>query len=448
MRRFLILLFPIVLFAVVNNPSDLQLKALSAHSVSLKWQDNANNETGYKIFRDGEFIAVLAPNSTSYKDDNLQANTTYTYTVKASDDRHYNNVLFAHGYQSSKDVWDDYVDYINDHNLPWNVYRYSVGKDDHIATRARQLANYINSQKNIADHSIVAIGHSMGGLDLRYIVSLGHKNQSNKNDIFYKAAKKIKSIYTLATPHKGFADLGIDDATDDMTKKNMKKFNDAYPYSTYEIDGRKIPLLAYRFVCGSKRESDGKKSESDSGTDGVLKVKTQIFNGAPFTQSVFSGEHSDDVCLNLYKTETKQTSILDDILHDKKPYTDVADIVFYEKNSCKGDEGGVFSSQHKAGGVNCLYESGCEDNKIRSVKIYPGVLKDTKIKLYSDHAEDESDDWAVIDINNATLSKPVCIESFEKSYKDHSGIKVSYYPKDGGERGLDGKVSYIDITKK
>ena len=37
-------------------------------NVSLTWTDKANNETGYRVFRDGELIADLAAGSTNYSD--------------------------------------------------------------------------------------------------------------------------------------------------------------------------------------------------------------------------------------------------------------------------------------------------------------------------------------------------------------------------------------------
>ncbi len=359
------------------------------------------------------------------------------------------NILFAHGYKGSSASWDFFADYITDNHKPWNVYRTSVGKDDSIAVRAAQLAKYINSKAEIADASLVTLGHSMGGLDLRYIVSQGHKHQEDKTNIFYKAAKKIKVIYTFATPHKGINDIGVDDATNDMTKANMKIFNEANPYSIFDIEDRKIPLLAYRFVCDDERVSDGSASESDGGNDGLLKVKTQIFNGAPLTQSVFSGKHTDDtLCMGSYLQEKERTDLLENILNDQQPYIDTKDIVFFNDGSCQGEEGGVFSSTHKAGGVNCLVSDSCEDNKISSLMIFPGIKKETVIELYSDHNDDGSDDWSIININQATLTKPLCINSFETGISDDAnelGITMEYHEKLGLENGLDGKVSYIKI---
>ena len=445
-RKSFLLLTPVLLLAAPNNPSNLVLTP-STNTVSISWSDNSNDETGFKIFRDGSFIAVVGENTTSYLDENLKKETTYTYIVKASDDKYYKNILFAHGYKGSASSWDTFASYIIDNQKEWNVYRYSVGKEDSISVRATQLANYINNETNIADNTLVAVAHSMGGLDLRYIVSLGHKNQEDKTDIFYKASKKIHNIYTLATPHKGINDVGIDDATDDMTVPQMKIFNEANPYSIFSIEERRIPLLAYRFACDDERTSDGSGSESDGGNDGLLKVKTQIFNGAPHTQSVFSAKHTDDtLCLGSFSHEKERTDILQSILDEAQPYIDQQDIVFFKDAGCKGDESAVFSSTYKVGGVNCRTNDSCENNEISSLMLFPSIKKESLIELYNDASDDASDDWAVIDIANATLTKPLCISSFETELSDEvraRGITMQFHEVSGS--GLDGKVSFIKV---
>jgi hypothetical protein len=65
-------------------PSNLMFSDVTKTSVTLHWNDNANNETGYKIFRNGVLINTVTSNSTSYMDTALTQNTSYTYTVKAT----------------------------------------------------------------------------------------------------------------------------------------------------------------------------------------------------------------------------------------------------------------------------------------------------------------------------------------------------------------------------
>ncbi len=67
-----------------NPPSNLVLTPLSSSSVRVQWKDNSDDEIGFKIFRDGVLIDTTASNATSFVDTGLKAQTTYTYTVKAT----------------------------------------------------------------------------------------------------------------------------------------------------------------------------------------------------------------------------------------------------------------------------------------------------------------------------------------------------------------------------
>ncbi len=89
MRKFGLLVIALfglkaTLFAL-DAPSDLELIP-HRYSVTLKWQDNSDDEIGYKIYRNGELIAILPQDSTFFVDSALTPNTTYSYTIKATDD--------------------------------------------------------------------------------------------------------------------------------------------------------------------------------------------------------------------------------------------------------------------------------------------------------------------------------------------------------------------------
>ncbi len=445
MKKFLMLLIPFTLVAIPNAPSDLQLKALSSHSVLIKWKDNAIDETSYKIYRNDKLIKKLPPDTTHYINNNLKPSTTYKYTVKSTDGKR--DLLLAHGYNADKSSWDTFVSYIHSHEKDRKIYRFSVDKDGSIKKRATELAKKLNRYQ-IEDDSLIAIGHSMGGLDLRYIVAMGHLHQNDKNNIFYKAAKKIHKIYTIATPHKGTGLIGIDDATKDMEDGNMRKFNQKYPYSLYTIDGREVKFLAMRFKCGEAVISDGNHPADEDGSDGVVMVKKQIFNGAPYTQSIWSAKHSDLApCVQNETAELKNVDILDKIFSQKGLYEDRKDIVFFNDNGCKGDEGGAFSSSYKSGEVNCITDSKCSNNKIASMMIYPHI-KDSTIYLYDNALNHTYNDWVEINIENPKLTKPLCIESFEKPLSEElerAGVSMEYHRESRFEKGIDGKVSAIDV---
>jgi len=85
MRKLsLLILFTTLLLATPNPPSDLNYSS-TKNSVTLNWSDNSDDESGFKIFRDGELIYITKPNETTYTDTFLYASTSYVYEVKATD---------------------------------------------------------------------------------------------------------------------------------------------------------------------------------------------------------------------------------------------------------------------------------------------------------------------------------------------------------------------------
>jgi len=62
-------------------PADLTATTVSAFQINLEWQAPSGNVSGYKLFRDDEFIASTA--QLSYRDIGLDPKTTYRYRVSA-----------------------------------------------------------------------------------------------------------------------------------------------------------------------------------------------------------------------------------------------------------------------------------------------------------------------------------------------------------------------------
>ncbi len=65
-------------------PSNLKLVVKDSRTIELTWSDNSNNETGFKIFRNGVLIATVGANVTKYTDTGLIPGATYTYEVRAT----------------------------------------------------------------------------------------------------------------------------------------------------------------------------------------------------------------------------------------------------------------------------------------------------------------------------------------------------------------------------
>ena len=66
-----------------NAPLNLVGEAVSYSIINLFWDDNSDNEDGFKIYRNGSAIASIVPNSTSYRDTGLQSGTNYLYDIRA-----------------------------------------------------------------------------------------------------------------------------------------------------------------------------------------------------------------------------------------------------------------------------------------------------------------------------------------------------------------------------
>lgn len=71
---------PVLLIA----PSALATTAVTGNSVALRWTDNAANEAGYLVLRNGLVIATLAANTAVYTDTPVAPSTAYTYQVQAT----------------------------------------------------------------------------------------------------------------------------------------------------------------------------------------------------------------------------------------------------------------------------------------------------------------------------------------------------------------------------
>ena len=156
-----------------------------------------------------------------------------------------------------------------------------------VATRARQLKETILRQLDILGRShqrILIIGHSMGGLDARYMISrLGMEG-------------RVAALLTVSTPHRGspYADwcvrnlgqrlgglrlmraLGLDvGAVSDLTTESCRRFNEQIPDSPnvryFSISARRpwhrVPAFAlhsFKVISDAEGENDGLVSVKSS----------------------------------------------------------------------------------------------------------------------------------------------------------------------------------------
>lgn len=201
--------------------------------------------------------------------------------------------LFAHGLNGKPSEWHTFAKEVVKLNPKYGVWRTQVKKHGHIHERGHELAEFMHrAQKECStpEKSVVAVGHSMGGLDLRYIVG-NHKKYSKEIDL-------LKGVYTIATPHLGdpnacTSEGGTHDLCgypEDPDKKNifgkrtpMYHFNKKYPHQDF-VD-RKIPFTAFYYEC----------KEKEKGEDGVVLIDSQKWKGHK--------AHSEDRGKGFHKTE-------------------------------------------------------------------------------------------------------------------------------------------------
>ena len=176
----IVMLIPVVGLAAPQTPSNLQLVA-DTTTVQIRWQDNANNETGFKIFRDDKLIAIVPANITSYKDHDLLPSTTYRYMVKATDDED-----IRYMYQEDE-IEVDMVD--NRKHI--GIWRRS---DSHDLINAYEGSNFVES---VNDNLTVTYNliKEIGGFDIEYTI------KNNSIDLVQLPILQIPGIQFGDTNH-------------------------------------------------------------------------------------------------------------------------------------------------------------------------------------------------------------------------------------------------------
>ncbi|MEW6619859.1 MAG: fibronectin type III domain-containing protein [bacterium] len=93
-----------IIQTIPSSPLHFEAKAISESKIQLTWEDNSDNESGFKIERKAsdkkEFvqIAIVPANMTSYTDSNLKPDTIYYYYLRAfnqAGDSDYSNIARA-----------------------------------------------------------------------------------------------------------------------------------------------------------------------------------------------------------------------------------------------------------------------------------------------------------------------------------------------------------------
>lgn len=380
-------------------------------------------------------------------------------------DKHSNNpnkitFLFAHGLNGFPMEWQYFADRVKAQGF--GVWRTQVKKEGHIHERGKQLAEFIKRAEQEAcdkcavkpkDRSVIVVGHSMGGLDIRYIVG---QSQDGARGIYKNATDLFRSVYTIATPHLGdpntcAAPGGIHDLCghpQDRGKDSpMKRFNEMYPASDFsELD---INFTALYYECKEKEE----------GEDGVVLLQSQKWLGAWENQEEAEehlhnggkGYHKTGDCSKRYgcKPELCQYEEIDWIMEQegsRKELPKQAEIKFYEKNKCKGDCLGKINLNYSR--IFCRNgETSCnlpiKNDEARSARLVK-PKKGTIIYVYDSPDCHTDDDYTKIEVLKDMLQN-VCVDSFEDKDCGSDDVEVTFHKKGKAINHLDGKISCVKI---
>ncbi len=221
--------FTTALFAVPNNPSDLNLKA-TATTVQIKWKDNSDNETGFKIFRDDKLIDIVPPNVTYYEDTNLIPATTYKYTIKATDDQNITALFQKRFVYFDRDLFNDQ----NYETLKKVIKRAREFGFNGLVLAQEYIFNYL-SHKNEAIKKmrerfseIESIVHENGMELVLMHFSAEVPNtivrDADPNNQFYRAGIDLSEANSEKTLYKVQGDKAVVDTQTLITKSEVEKY--------------------------------------------------------------------------------------------------------------------------------------------------------------------------------------------------------------------------------
>lgn len=96
--------FRVIEISHIARPTNVKAISSSKNQITLTWSDNSNNELGFDIERAVgtgvfEVITMVSPNTTTYSDMELLANTSYSYRVRAKTENKlsaYSNIAKVH----------------------------------------------------------------------------------------------------------------------------------------------------------------------------------------------------------------------------------------------------------------------------------------------------------------------------------------------------------------
>ena len=154
------------------SPSSLSTSQVTTNTVSLEWEDNSANETGFIIERaiapDKYFrtIHLINANTTNFTDHNLNPSTTYYYKVnainKAGKSNNSNTAIASTlSISESKRIWDGLIAYynfnFNSDNIIYDNSNYGEPLDLFISDTSGIVWNENNKLEIVSDNLIKSV---------------------------------------------------------------------------------------------------------------------------------------------------------------------------------------------------------------------------------------------------------------------------------------------------
>jgi len=185
-------------------------------------------------------------------------------------------LLLAHGLADEAATWDAFAIMLERISPDARVLRTDVEPQGSVSERAGQLARYLLRQD---PDEVYAVAHSMGGLDLRYILT----EAAQGHGAFVDAAATVQVLYTIATPHQGAFLAALADELPELAdvldtaapaiidlqpgSRALTELNEAFD-GDVTIDGRVVPVIALAFHADSTLFTQ---------SDGVVELTSQAF---------------------------------------------------------------------------------------------------------------------------------------------------------------------------
>jgi hypothetical protein len=226
---------------VPNTPTKLTLKALSDSEVKLEWKDNSDNEMAFEIYQNGEFVYVTDANVTSQIISDLQAGTTYSFKVIASND-------VGKSYSTQSRITTDYI--VKNREL-----------------KKRKINIVKLKPKNIKKIDPPIPSLSVSSIDERFPMPRGHAihKEQNMKICSYKIIEDDVTFVDIFPPH------GISWSGSDLSsiKEIERSFNHARSFDKTVSKYLKMPLQSKwdswdiqqkaLYLLNSEREARGIK---------------------------------------------------------------------------------------------------------------------------------------------------------------------------------------------